>query len=583
MKLKYKILFIIILFFTLFLFNTDTVKAVDVTIHEFEEHEYGQNYLAAIKNTSEYKSGDYYVLSYSTNGTFSGGVLYFINKNIDFKTYLIYDWSSFYRFTFPESIEVIKYRLNIYQSSNNYMDSYENKSINRTESFNITEPFYLYSDIDIYTDNTFSDYFYTINDFELSSIKFTESTSLNPLTLETNFFKYENISNYRLYVSYENTSNFVESGNIATYTDVQSNKTYFYFTYLPDKNGVYYFRLYNRSTEEWSNTYTFTFEGVDIGSNVSSNIEIPNFYIEKGDNSFILQTQWLHIDKRDDFHLFYSKENNIFYDCEGDNLSTLTYTDTDGSTYFRYKLIIYEEGKYNFKFINIEENTSSLYTSVNLSFDIDYSYTMILQPGFDFVPELEYTLSFEDFDKVIIYSQWFDTKYKDVYRLYLHNNISDFEDTYSEIEEKDGLWRFKYTATENREYHFRIHYITDVLSFYSIGSQSYLDFVFERLFNLYENSFGFLTYPFTFFFDLCNRFLNIEFKEPVIDIPDIYVPLYEDSPPLISATQINFNEIIESNSIFKIIHNLILICTDAFIVFGLINLFKKKWNEVFRH
>ena len=119
MKLKYKILFIIILFFTLFLFNTDTVKAVDVTIHEFEEHEYGQNYLAAIKNTSEYKSGDYYVLSYSTNGTFSGGVLYFINKNIDFKTYLIYDWSSFYRFTFPESIEVIKYRLNIYQSSTN--------------------------------------------------------------------------------------------------------------------------------------------------------------------------------------------------------------------------------------------------------------------------------------------------------------------------------------------------------------------------------------------------------------------------------------------------------------------------------
>ena len=66
-------------------------------------------------------------------------------------------------------------------------------------------------------------------------------------------------------------------------------------------------------------------------------------------------------------------------------------------------------------------------------------------------------------------------------------------------------------------------------------------------------------------------------NEPIFNIPDMYEPV--TGGKFISATTFNLNTLIE-NDILKNVHNIYLVCVDAFIVIGLVNLFKRKYEEV---
>ena len=586
-KLHYKILFIIFLFFTLFcLDNKSYATKYDIS-----------SYVTANDNYAIYRGTDNNV--------------YLVKANPDNRYHLSY---------VPENNHILSARDNtsmryggiyLYLFSNgifSYIDEFGRREADDEykDLYNVAEVLYCYDDImQIDTDiiycnsNPIIDFTNVNIDntiFTIPTLEYIEffSDIDNELLLRTNYFDFSNVSNYDLYLSFNDTNSFVKVGNKATMTDTHLNKTFFYFIYKPEYgNGIYYFRVYNKVTNEWSNTYTFNISGVDFGSTVDASVEIPDFYIKKENNHFVLQTQWLDLEKRDYYDLYYSKANDFFINCEGDNLSTLTLTD-NGVTYFRYQFIVNQEGTYYFKFLNTEDPNnilSSEVVEVHLSLNEDYNDTIIAVPSYDTVPALDYTLSFEEFDKIILYSQWFDISKANFYKLYLYDNISSWNDTSSEIEYKDNLFRFKYTITENRVYHFRIYNIVGDTAFYSstvsltvtyIGTQTYFDYMKNKLIDLCRNSLGFLYYPFDLIFTILNKFLNIEFENPQINVPDIYLPFGGENYKLIDNFTFNFTDYINQNSIFKTIHSLILIGSDFIIIWGVVHLLRREWEAFFK-
>lgn len=90
--------------------------------------------------------------------------------------------------------------------------------------------------------------------------------------------------------------------------------------------------------------------------------------------------------------------------------------------------------------------------------------------------------------------------------------------------------------------------------------------------------YGFLWAPFDLLINILNRMLNINFDEPIFNIPDINEPFTNQK--IISAQEFNFNSLLENNSI-KIVHDIYLILVDAFIVFNLYKLAQDKLEEVF--
>lgn len=110
-----------------------------------------------------------------------------------------------------------------------------------------------------------------------------------------------------------------------------------------------------------------------------------------------------------------------------------------------------------------------------------------------------------------------------------------------------------------------------------IPSDSFFSNYFSELNDWFSDRFGFLYYPLELFFDLCNRFLSINFNEPVINIPEIREPF--TNTVFISATQFNFNTLLEQNSL-KTVHDIYLVVVDAIIYIGLVILLYNKYEEV---
>lgn len=122
-----------------------------------------------------------------------------------------------------------------------------------------------------------------------------------------------------------------------------------------------------------------------------------------------------------------------------------------------------------------------------------------------------------------------------------------------------------------------ISLLLDGLKSLFIPSNDFFSTFFTDLKEWFSDRLGFLFYPFELIIDILNKIMNINFSEPVFEIPDINEPFTNSK--LISATSYNLNDLLK-NSIFKTVHNIYLLCVDAFIVFGLVNLAKRKFEEV---
>ena len=122
-----------------------------------------------------------------------------------------------------------------------------------------------------------------------------------------------------------------------------------------------------------------------------------------------------------------------------------------------------------------------------------------------------------------------------------------------------------------------IDLLIDAIKTLFIPSDDFFSTYFTNLQDWFSDRLGFLFYPFELVIDILNDILNIDFSEPQFNIPDINEPF--TGKKLISATTFNFNDLLD-NSTWNTVHNIYLILVDASIVFGLVNLFHKKYEEV---
>lgn len=122
-----------------------------------------------------------------------------------------------------------------------------------------------------------------------------------------------------------------------------------------------------------------------------------------------------------------------------------------------------------------------------------------------------------------------------------------------------------------------IELLLNALKSLFIPSDQFFSNYFSELNEWFSDRFGFLYYPFELFFNLCDRFLSINFNEPIINIPEIKEPF--TNVTMIHATQYNFSSLLEQNSL-KIVHDIYLIVVDAVVFIGLVLLLYKKYEGV---
>lgn len=122
-----------------------------------------------------------------------------------------------------------------------------------------------------------------------------------------------------------------------------------------------------------------------------------------------------------------------------------------------------------------------------------------------------------------------------------------------------------------------ISLLIDAIKSLFIPSDDFFSNYFTNLKNWFSDRLGFLFYPFELIMDILDKIVNINFSDPVIHIPDINEPV--TNTKLISAATFDFNSLL-SNSILKNIHDIYLIGVDVVIVIALVNLAKRKWEEV---
>ena len=110
-----------------------------------------------------------------------------------------------------------------------------------------------------------------------------------------------------------------------------------------------------------------------------------------------------------------------------------------------------------------------------------------------------------------------------------------------------------------------------------IPEDNFFSNYFNELNDWFSERLGFLYYPFELLFDLLDRFMNINFSEPIINIPEIKEPF--TNVALIKPINFNFNSLLE-NETLMIVHDIYFIIVDAVIYVGLVILLYKKYEEV---
>lgn len=159
------------------------------------------------------------------------------------------------------------------------------------------------------------------------------------------------------------------------------------------------------------------------------------------------------------------------------------------------------------------------------------------------------------------------------------------ETSKEQLETSKGIWG---TLKEVLSYinpfseNFFVYKLVDLLvnaikSLFIPGDDFFSNY-FSELMNWFSDRLGFLAYPLELILDILNRIVNINFTEPIIQIPDFIEPSTDER--IISAQTYNLNSLLD-NSIFKTCHDIYFVLVDAVIVFGLVNLLKHKLEEVF--
>ena len=99
----------------------------------------------------------------------------------------------------------------------------------------------------------------------------------------------------------------------------------------------------------------------------------------------------------------------------------------------------------------------------------------------------------------------------------------------------------------------------------------------NELLRYFRDRLGFLLYPLDFINNLFNRILSIQYKEPVLHFPAIYLP-YNDTL-VFEGFDFNFNSLLEFDNV-PFIYNIYLNSVDFILIIGLVVLSYKTLMEV---
>lgn len=125
--------------------------------------------------------------------------------------------------------------------------------------------------------------------------------------------------------------------------------------------------------------------------------------------------------------------------------------------------------------------------------------------------------------------------------------------------------------------------ILDGIKGFFIPSSEFFNNYFNELNNWFSDRLGLLYFPIDFIISFLNRIYSSEFNNVIFNIPDIYIPGYGKEygyPAIIPAYKFDFTDFISSNENINTIYNMYLLVVDGIIIWGIIQLFSKKYEEV---
>jgi len=234
----------------------------------------------------------------------------------------------------------------------------------------------------------------------------------------------------------------------------------------------------------------------------------------------------------------YISSDNIQYKL----MHTETLTDASGKVYFRAYYPIFQNGLYYFKFIDTERNKTQILTlevtNIQAQHEVD-------RTGIPF-PQLSFYKTDNTF---VIRTQSFTQEQIAKYQSYYSkNNIDDWNRMSigtidnTDLEQLEYFFYFTVPADSEDCTFFIRFYDASTGEYGSIASldcrfsnmNDYINKVdpsitegketIESLKEYFSERFGFLTYPIEFITELINRIMNINYKEPVLHIPELRAP-----------------------------------------------------------
>ena len=110
-----------------------------------------------------------------------------------------------------------------------------------------------------------------------------------------------------------------------------------------------------------------------------------------------------------------------------------------------------------------------------------------------------------------------------------------------------------------------------------IPSDDFFSNWFNELWSFLQEKLGILLLPFTLIGDILTRFLSLSSGAYIISIPAVTMPIWGGT--IIPATIFDFATL-TSNSVIGNMHSIYLMVVDVIIIFALVNLAKKKYEEM---
>lgn len=600
-KIIYIFLFAILFLFIVFIPNSNASVEIPQEVHDYaKSRNYGYDNYIILYDKND---GKFYV-PYETSC--------YSADNYKNGTWKYRKYNDVYCFTSPSwwMLGLDKYSGNSWSSvSTNNTGS--NSIIQLNPSFDNHDFEIVYSSKPIYytgiPGHTNSDIYYSYLPQFSVSLSTTEYSS-KPIQAYSNWFDMKFQGRFKCYISTD-AQNWL-SMHIRTLND--NNSTYYGFYYDIQYNGAYYFKCVDTVNNK---TKTLTFNI----TNLKDKIDIE-FYLSNTDNTtepiYILSNKYYYTgdyDASDDFLNNYDIDIAYGYDMPYDfaPFAVDFYDEVEQKNYRQYRYKIVCNGIYNLRILDLDTGNISYVTfkvdniGHKNKYGDDIYYDNYDENG-NFRPTPVLFLEYLNTTTVRIRTQPFTFNELIYLECFVSSDGENFEknnniynytvDTSNSIydygsgEKKnnidlyyfyfdvqlDGTYYFKFYNIESKEY-TQSSIDVNIKQFIN-NNISNIDNFSDKMFLWARQHFGFLFYPFEFIVEFLNRVLNINYTEPILIIPELREPFFNNK--ILDETIFNFNSIL-SNSTVSFIYNIYLIVVDVILIFLFVNFCKNIFEEVF--